>query len=382
MRGTKLTAQMTRLVFVIRSLGCGGAERQLVELLKGIDKGKFEVSLVCLYPGGALWDEANCIPGIKVKSLDKKGRWDVRVIPALWSCMRQLKPDIVHGYMGVANTLALFGKLLRAKVVWGIRASKVELSHYDFARRLVRWVELLLSPLPDLIICNSEAGRGEVVASGYPVARTVSIANGIDVQRFRRDSVGREAVRAEWGIGREEFLIGLIARLDPMKGHPVFMAAAQRIVMRHPEARFVVVGDGPEAQRRALRDLARKLRIDERVIWAGQRLDMPAVISALDLSVSASIGEGFSNALGESMACGVPCVATDVGDSARIVGDLGWVVAPGDEVGLADQISKAMLFCRTPEFHPEIFRRRIVREFSIERLVDATTAALASLANQ
>jgi glycosyltransferase involved in cell wall biosynthesis len=166
-----------------------------------------------------------------------------------------------------------------------------------------------------------------------------------------------------------------------MKGHKVFIAAAARIVTRHPDVKFVAVGDGSDQQRRALRDLAQELGLTERVIWAGQRLDMPAVISALDLSVSASFGEGFSNVLGESMSCGVPCVATNVGDSAKIVGDLGWLVDPGDEVGLADQIIEAMRFCRTPEFRPELIRRRIEREFSVQRLVDDTTAALCSLGN-
>jgi len=371
---------MTRLVFVVRNLECGGAERQLVELLKRINKTDFAITLICLYPGGALWDEVNSIQGIGVESLDKTGRWDVLVIPALWRRFRRLRPDIVHGYMGVANILALLGKLVRAKVVWGVRASRLELSHYHVAHRLVQWAELRLSWSVDLIICNSEAARQEVVASGYPCARTMSISNGIDIHRFRPDPETRKAVRAEWGVTTEEFLIGLVARLDPMKGHSVFMGAAQRVAKRHPDARFVIVGDGSQAQRQALQKLAQERCLGRRVIWAGQRLDMPAVISALDLSVSASVfGEGFSNALGESMACGVPCVTTNVGDSARIVGDVGWVADPGDEAGLAEQISRAMQFCRTRECCPDAIRARIEREFSVERLVDATTTALSSL---
>jgi len=110
---------------------------------------------------------------------------------------------------------------------------------------------------------------------------------------------------------------------------------------------------------------------------------MPAVISALDLSVSASLfGEGFSNALGESMACGVPCVATDVGDSARIVGNLGWVVAPGDDAGLAERILQAMRFCRSEKSLSELIRARIAQEFSVQRMVEATAAALSSLVDQ
>lgn len=371
---------MRRLVFIARSLEYGGAERQLIELLRRIDKTLFEVFLVCLYPGGSLWDEANSIADVRVDHLGRAGRWDVGVIAALWRYMRCVDPHIVHGYMGIANVLALVGKPLGAKVVWGIRGTRVELSHYDFLHRVARWTERLSSRFPDLIICNSYAARRELEAAGYPRERMRVISNGIDVHRFRRDSMDRQAMRAAWGVGPDELLIGLVARFDPMKGHKIFMAAAKRILIQHRDVKFVVVGDGIAGQRHALQDFARELGLAEKVIWAGQRRDIPAVMSAFDLSVSASLfGEGFSNTLAESMSCGVPCVATNVGDSGRILGDFGWLVEPGDEAGLAIQVSEAIRICRSPEFRPELLRRRIESEFSLERLVAETTAALSSL---
>lgn len=374
---------MPRLVFIVRRLECGGAERQLVELIKGIDKTRFEVFLLCLYPGGTLWDEANSIPDVRVDHLGKTGRWDVGVFSALWNYLRRVNPNIVHGYMDVANVLALMAKPLGASVVWGIRASKVQLSHYDFVRRIARWAEVSFSRFPDLIICNSEAARRELEVSGYPSGRMRVISNGIDVERFRADPICRQAVRAQWGVGDEEFLIGLVARFDPMKGHKTFMAAANRLVMRQADVKFVMVGEGPEGVLRSLRDIAQELGLAGRVIWAGRRVDMPAVMSALDLSVSASLfGEGFSNSLGESMSCGVPCVATKVGDAENIVGNLGWLVEPGDEVGLAEKLEEALQFCRAGGVRSELVRRRIERDFSVERLVADTSAALRSLEMQ
>lgn len=370
---------MWGVLFIIRRLDCGGAERQLLELLRGMDNKSFDIHLLCLYPGGLLWEEAHSIPSIKIVHLGKRGRWDIGSVATLWKYIRHVKPQIVHGYLGIANVLSLIGKLFGARVVWGVRGSRVELSHYGFAHRIVSWVEHVASRFVDLIICNSEAARLELIASGYPPTRMMVIPNGIDVARFRPDPVGRQALRAEWRVAPNDFLIGLVARMDPVKGHRVFMAAANRISKRHANAKFVLVGNGPEPQCRDLRTLAETLKLGDSLIWAGERPDMPAVMSALDLSVSASLSEGFSNTLCESMACGVPCVATNVGDSGKIVRDFGWLAEPGDEAGLAEQIEAAMRHCRSAEFRPELVRRRIERDFSLTKLVETTSAALRSL---
>lgn len=370
---------MTRLLFVVRSLGRGGAERQLIELLLRLDKTALDITLVCLYPGGALWDEAQSIPNIRIRHFARRGRWDFRVIPILWRYMREIKPDVVHGYMSAANVLALLGKLIGAKVVWGIRASKVDLSHYDYFHRVAFRTEAILSRFADLIICNSQRAREELGRHGFAVNRMVVIPNGIDLQRFRMNSAARAMVRAEWGVGAEEPLVGLVARIDPVKGHWVFLHAARQVVMRHPTVRFVLVGGGQEDRLQALRELALCLKLGDRLIWAGERLDISAVMSALDLLVSASFSEGFPNVIGESMACGVPCVATNVGDSARIIGDKGWLAEPGDPDGLADQICSAVRCHRNGGIPHSEIRLHIERYFNMDRLVEATTAALCSV---
>jgi glycosyltransferase involved in cell wall biosynthesis len=372
---------MTRVIFVIRRFDRGGAQRQLVEVLKGIDKTRFEVEAITLYPGGALWDEACSVPGIRIRHLGKRGRWHLQALPALVRIFRQTRPDIVHGYMDVANLLALAARPVGAKIVWGIRASKVDSSVYDYLRRVLIRLESWLSSFPDLVICNSDAARSDAMARGFPGARMVVIPNGIDTDRFRNSSTLRSQLRATWGISSGEFLVGIVARLDPMKGHSVFLAAAREVSRIYPHARFAIIGGG-----RLLPQLTQQvaqLGLQERVIWAGERNDAPAVFSALDLSVSASLfGEGFSNVLAESMACGVPCVASEVGDAARILGDSGWLVPPGDPTALAGQICEAIEACAAGKVRSDLLRHRIVSEFGLERLARATEKALASLVSR
>ena len=205
--------------------------------------------------------------------------------------------------------------------------------------------------------------------------------NGIDTLRFRPDREAGARVRAEWGIGDDESLIGLVGRLDPMKGHACFLQAAALLCARRSGMRFVCVGDGPEHYRESLRALAGQLGLGDRLIWAGTRTDMPAVYNALDMAVSASAyGEGLPNMLGEAMACGTPCVVTRVGDSAWVVGETGVVVPPEDPAALAD--AWATMLRRIEEERAGLSRAarlRIEQNLSVEALVRNTLAELAAL---
>ena len=273
-------------------------------------------------------------------------------------------------------------KPVGAKVVWGLRASRVEILLYDYTRRAMCRLESALARFADLIICNSGAGLAHLAERGFPMSGVMVVPNGIDTERFSPNPILGRQFRAKWGVFREHYLVGLVARIDPMKGHADFLAAADLVRRRYADARFVVVGDGPDEQRRELRNMARELCLNDEVIWSGERLDIPAVLAALDLSVSASrLGEGCSNVLAESMACGVPCVATDVGDAAKIIGDFGWIVKPCDSVALAEGISTARDAHRAGVFNMCGARERIEREFSVNQLAERTASALISLGN-
>jgi len=373
---------MMRLFFLIRSLEFGGAERQLIELVKGLSKRGFAITVATFYDGGALRPEMEGIAGVPVISLHKRSRWDlVSFLWRLWRIVRKSKPQVVHGYMGVANELcSCVGRLIGARIVWGVRASNKDFSQYDWASRLSFRVGAWLSRSADLIIVNSQAGKKHHSISGYSGKRMVVIRCGVDIERFQPDRrVGKE-VRAQWGLSDGEILIGLIGRLDPIKGHSTFLWAAALLAQRRGDVRFVCVGDGPGPYKSKMRALAEELGLAERLIWAGFRDDLEAVYNALDLLTSSSYGEGFPNVVAEAMACGVPCIVTDVGDSACIVGDTGPVVPPKDPEALLNGWKQILALSQLDrEALGKASRARIVKEFSVSQLVERTETALKGL---
>ncbi len=368
-----------KLLFLIRALDYGGAERQAVTLAKALKARNHTVAVALFYPGGPLTRtlEAAQIP---VLSLDKKGRWEtVGFLRRLLRLIKEYCPDVIHSYLSVANILTIVLKPLipGVKIVWGVRASDMDLSRYHWLYTLSWRAECRLARFADCVIVNSRAGRRFAQAHGFPEANMVVIPNGIDTDQFKPDKSVRTRQRQTWGIDDKEPLIGLVARLDPMKGHPVFLTAAAQLAKQHHTARFVCVGDGPAAYREELKTLAHDLGLDDRIIWAGASSNMAAVYNALDINTSSSgFGEGFSNAIGEAMACETPCVVTDVGDSAWIVEERRCVVPAGDPealcsawLGLLSDPERRAALRRTA-------RRRIEQNFSVRQLTERTEQLL------
>lgn len=362
-----------RILFLVRSLDQGGAERQLVALARALHKKGHQISVAIFYPDGAFEAELREAQ-IRMIYLNKEGRWDVlRFLLRLLGGVRDARPQILHSYLVVPNVLACCVKLIypTVTVVWGLRASYMEMSRYDWLASFSYRIERYLSRLPDLIIVNSYAGRDTALQRGFPGEKIRVILNGIDCDRFRPDAAAGKKLRAEWGIRDSDILIGLVGRLDPLKGHTTFLRAAAIIARERADMRFVCVGRGTAKYQAKLRAVCDELELSERVVWAGARTDMSAVYNALDIVCSASsFGEGFPNVIGEAMACGKPCVVTDVGDSALIVGDLGMVVPPRDSQALAN----ALLTCLAKETRglAAAVRERIVRRFPLATLADQT----------
>ena len=366
-----------KMFFLIRSLDLGGAERQLTLLAKGLVAKGWPVSVAVFYPGGPYQKELEQA-AVEVLPLEKQGRWDILFfLYRLIYTVRSKRPDILHAYLGLPNILSLLCKIFipGLKVVWGVRASNMDLNRYDWLERLAYKVECWLSRYADLIIVNSYAGMEFAAANGFPRGKMQVIPNGIDMSRFQINASSGQKIRQYWGISEEIILIGLISRLDPMKDHPTFLQAAALLRERQENVYFVCVGDGPTAYKQQLFELTTKLGLDDRLTWAGSKTDLPAIYSALDIFTSSSaFGEGFPNVVGEAMACGLPCVVTDVGDSARIVDALGKLVPAKNPQAMADAWKEII----SGEFEPDAMaiRARIAQKFSVAALVQKSVEIL------
>lgn len=371
-----------RVILLIRSLEIGGAERQFVQLAIGMHESGADVRAMVFYAGGTLQRELEAA-GVPVIDLAKRGRWDI--VAFFWRLARharEVRPDVIYSFMASANILAVLVRPLipHAKVIWGVRASNMDWSKYDWLSRAESFVQRMLSRLPKFIIANSHAGKNLCVLMGFPESRITVVPNGIDTHRFRFDGAARRLVRENWGVHADEILFGIAARIDPMKGHITFLEAAAQLSQTLPSSRFVCVGTGDNSLLSELKRLAKSLEIEDRVIWAGVRQDMPAVYSAWDMASSTSYyGEGFSNSIGEAMSCGLTAVVTDVGDSAEIVGPVGIVVKAGDASAIAAAWRTfSALTCEERAQRSAEARSRITELFSVRAMVDKTLVILNS----
>ncbi|MDR2091728.1 MAG: glycosyltransferase [Azoarcus sp.] len=374
-----------RIVFLARSLSRGGAERQLLALARGLHTRGYAVSVIVFYNDETGYETDLKEVGIPFVSLGKKGRWDI--LPFLWRMIRALKrenPAILHGYLPVPNIMSALLRpfLPGVKIAWGIRNAYLDLAHYDWLSRFSSTLERHLSPLADVIIANSWAGRACAMENGFPAHKIIVVPNGIDTDHFRFSAEARKTFRKTLGFTDAEILVGLVGRLDPMKDHGNFLKAAQIVLRSRPDIRFACVGNGNNTEYTGfLKRQSEDLGLKKQLAWLPAQKDMISVYSSMDISVLASsFGEGFPNVIGETMSCGLPCAVTDVGDTKIIVGDTGKVVAPKSETALAEAILS--LAALSPEARRQLgekCRTRIVEKFGIERLLSNTEMALTSL---
>lgn len=367
------------IMFIARSLEVGGAERQLVTLARELTKRGNRVSIALFYCRGSLVDEAK-EAGIELIDLDKKGRLEsAGFLGRTIAAVRRSRPDIVYSMLGGPNVVAALAKpfIGRTKLVWSILNTGYDSSVDDWLARLAHGLETALSNFPDIIISNSVAGRDFAIGRNFPPGRTLVVPNGIDTKRFQLDARLRVQQRRVFGLDDGDVAIGTLGRLNATKDYPTFLRAAEQVSRSRLHARFLCVGEGPD--RPQLEQLARDLGIDDRVTFTGE-MDPVAALNTFDIACSASVTEGFSNSIAEAMSCGLPCVVTDVGDSAAIVGETGIVVPPSSPTALAGAIERQIASLH--EHRPEPARDRIVENFSIEAVTDRTLDIFRSLVSR
>ncbi|MBI3132368.1 MAG: glycosyltransferase [Acidobacteria bacterium] len=376
----------TRVLFLIPSLVAHGAERQLCELARAMDKGRFEVHVATFYApgdfaGADLSPELGPSSDVTLHCLGKRRGW-IGYLPAflrLVALAWRTDPHLVHGYMDGNLPALLVGGLTRSRVVWGIRATRADLGTLSPAGRLLVSLGARLSTLVDLMIYNARSGLERHRALGFRPGADLVIPNGFDVERFRPEPAAGRRQREAWGIGDGVPLVGIVGRLAPVKDHATFLRAAARIAEARPEVRFVVVGEGAPQWRRRLEAEAATLGLGDRLHWAGHCGDMGSVYNALSLLLLTSVEEGFPNVLGEAMACGIPCVSTQVGDAALLLGEPHLVVPPGDDEALARTALRVLGHAGQGTSPGAGTRDRILAEFSTPALARRTEAALSDL---
>lgn len=381
---------MSSILLLINSLGIGGAQRQLILLASGLQNSGYPVKLALAYAGGP--QDADVGKNIPIVVLTRKAWTDRRGI-APWvlisfffrliGLVRRERPSVLYSYLPVSNVWAALVKLIvpHTKVVWGVRASNVDMTQYPWQIRLAGWVESRLAGIPDWIICNSWAGFFHAVRRGFPQAKISVVPNAVDTTRFYPERKSGLRLREQWGLRPDHKLIGIVGRIDPMKDYPNFLRTASLLVRERSDVRFLCVGGGEHNLMVEYQQLARELKLDPFLTWVGARSDIFNVYNALDLLVSSSsLGEGFSNVVSEAMACGVPCAATDVGDARRLIGPFGEIAPPGNP----EALKKAILVLlekmekEGPGFNRKV-AQRINEQFGVSALVQNTVKILNNL---
>lgn len=363
-----------RILFITTGLGTGGAEMALLRLIRHLPDGII-AQVISLTDTGTVGTRLMEL-GIPVEALNMRpGPSFLLAFVRLSLLIRSLRPDIVQTWMYHAD---LFGgvaaRLAGARrVVWGLRHANLDPEQNKRGTLAVaKFCARLSGVLPTAIVSCSQAARRTHVGLGYRDDLFTILPNGIELDNFRPDKTARWALRDELGLPHETPLIGCVARFDQLKNHRGFFHAAGLVHDKRPDVHFILAGTGMAADNAQLcvwRDAA---GVASTTHLLGERGDMPKLMAGLDVLASSSWGEAFPNVLAEAMACGVPCAATDAGDSAEIVGDTGRIVAVGDMPALAAamlelvEATAASRVARSAEA-----RQRIVDRFGIEAVAAA-----------
>ena len=365
---------MIGVTHIITSLAPDGAEKMLHRLVSAMDATRFENEVISLTDLGPMTERFQAA-GIRVRALGmSRGSANPYYLAKLARWLRKL-PDqqIIQTWMYHADLVGgLAAKLAGcAGLVWNIRHSElhpgVDKRHTIWTAKACAW---LSSRLPSRIICASEASRIFHENLGYAHNRIEVIPNGLDLDLFQPDGVAREAVRGELGVAPSTLLIGYVARKHPVKDHRTFLEAAGLFHKQFPDVRFVLCGDGATPEDAELKNWAEAAGVRNACFLLGRRDDIPRVINAFDVATSSSTSEAFPNVLAEAMACGVPAVVTNVGDSRSILGETGSVVPPKDPKALAQ--AWAGLLQAGPDLRQrlgEAARTRIHTHFAMPHVV-------------
>jgi len=361
-----------KVLHIITDLNIGGAEMMLYKLLTSLRDDALDSSVILLMGQGKITNQVERL-GVKVETLNLgQGEFPSwQTIKNLKQFIQAFNPDIVQGWMyhgNIAATVAVF--LLdpmrrKVKLFWNVRQTLYDINSEKIQTRWLIMLGRWLSFFPYSIIYNSNLSAEQHCNVGYLSKKTKIIPNGFDLQKFKPDQQHRQQLREELKINDNVLLIGHISRLHPMKDHVTLLRAIDRVVGSlsstgsKQEVLFLLIGHG----------VTSKLSKNPAIRFLGERTDIPRIMSALDIVVSSSAwGEGFPNVIGEAMASEVPCVVTDVGDSAYIVGKYGRVCSVGDDQCIANSLLQLIDNKEERKIAGRQARKRINENYSMDKI--------------
>lgn len=375
------SAHPLKVLHIITGLQSGGAERILLHLVSHLSKAQFSCEVVSLTTEGHLGRQIRA-QGIPVRALGfARGVPDLRLLPTLAAHIRRARPDLIQTWLHHADLAGgLAARLVRtaAPVVWSVHNAAIDPAKgKPQTALLTRFNAHLARFLCRKVVCVSEAVRAHCLYQGYAPDQLQVVVNGVDTDAFQPDPDARDSVRQELDLPPNTPLVGLMARFDPQKDHETFCRAAGLLRQTCPQAQFVLCGSGITPNNAQLRDWLRVAGVGASTHLLGLRDDLPRLTAALDVATCCSrYAESFALVLAEAMACGVPCVTTDMPGPVSVVGDLGYVVPIGDAAALA-RAWQEMLTLTPAQFNHwgERARARAVMHFSIPSM----TAGYAAL---
>lgn len=366
------------VLHIITGLKCGGAEMMLYKLLSAMPQRNYQSHVIVLRPGGMIQEK---ITNLGIPVLSPRMNWTLptpRSLLELCKQARKIRPQIIQGWMYHGNLAALVAASslsYSCPVIWNIRATLEGMRDEKFMSRLIPVVGATFSKKPDQLIYNSFIAKAQHEARGYSDSRAVVIPNGIDCSLFAPNDQVHKLVRLELGIPDSAFVIVHIARYHSMKAHDVMLQAAELFSQRYPSTHFVLVGEQVDVKNSDLVKLGVRLLKNNCLHLLGERSDVERILAASDLATLCSTTEAFPNVVGEAMASGVPCVVTDVGDCAQIVGNTGEVVPVADPQALANGWERFIQMSRQERITASIAaRERILSRYSLAAIVERYSA--------
>ncbi|NJL51557.1 MAG: glycosyltransferase [Hydrococcus sp. SU_1_0] len=364
-----------KILFITTGLNSGGAEVMLLSLLSSINRDRFEPSVISLLDKGIYGEkiEQLDIPVYCVEMLEGKP-----TINSAWrttKLIKQVKPDLIQGWMYHANLAAQFFNFFvapKTPVLWSIHHSLHAISaEKPLTQGVIRfgsWSSRYVAQVAFV----SEKSQAQHQQIGYSKVNSCVIPNGFDTSKFKPSAEIRQKFRQELHIDEHTFLIGSVARYHAMKDHANFLRAAHLLLAEYPETKFVMVGTNVDYENQALTSLIDTLGIGDNVYLLGQRSDIPQITPALDILTSSSAyGEAFPLVIGEAMCSEVPCVVTDIGDSGWIVSDTGKIVPPKNSTALAQAWQEVITMDTSAKADlGRLARNRIIDKFSLISIVN------------